>query len=463
MSILQKEAPLWGSRFRKELDERAKRFSSSIAIDKDLYKEDIAGSIAHVEMLSRMHIIPEVDSIAIVRALREIEEEIENGQLVFSEDEEDIHLAIEKRLIDKIGDSGGKVHTARSRNDQVTLDTRLFLRKQILGIKEELRHLQISLLAKASENIDVIMPGYTHMQQAQPILLAHHLLAYVSMFERDHGRLSDCLERASYSPLGAAALAGTSFPIDRGVTARALGFEGVITNSIDAVSDRDHLIEFVSDCSIVMMHLSRIAEELILWSTKEFGFIEMDDSVTTGSSIMPQKKNPDMAELVRGKTGRVYGDLINLLTIMKGLPLAYNRDMQEDKTPLFDAAETTKDSLEIMALVVERTSFNSEAMKRGFESGELLATEMADYLVCKGLSFRNAHHIAGAVVAHCAEKEIPLQELSFDVLSSFSPLFGKDIAEVLDPMKSITLKRSEGSTSKDSVLSQIEHFKKILL
>jgi argininosuccinate lyase len=307
------------------------------------------------------------------------------------------------------------------------------------------------------------MPGYTHLQQAQPILLAHHLLAYVSMLERDHGRLSDCLERASYSPLGAAALAGTSFPIDRNATARALGFDGIVANSIDAVSDRDHLIEFASSCSIVMMHLSRLAEELILWSTKEFGFIEMDDSVTTGSSIMPQKKNPDMAELVRGKTGRVFGDLVNLLTIMKGLPLAYNRDMQEDKTPLFDAAETTQDSLEIMALVIESTLFNAEAMKRGFENGELLATEMADYLVRKGLSFRNAHHIAGAVVAHCAEKKIPLQELDFDTLSSFSTLFGKDIAEVFDPMKSVALKRSEGSTSKDSVLSQIEHFKKILL
>ena len=461
---------LWKGQFRKPLDPDALRFSSSLNVDRRLYREDLRGSLAHVSMLGRQGILPPADVRAIRRGLRAIEREIESAKFPRLVEEgrdgrfraEDIHMAIEARLISKIGQVGAKLHTARSRNDQVALDERLFLRRTIPRLVKLMRGLQRALLRTAKRNGLCVIPGYTHLQRAQPVLLAHHLLAYVSMLERDIGRFSDCLRRSDRSPLGAGALAGTSFPIDRARVARTLGFSGVEENSIDAVSDRDALIEFVACSAIVMMHLSRLAEEFVLWSSQEWRFLELADEFTTGSSIMPQKKNPDMAELVRGKTGRVYGDLMALLTVMKGLPLAYNRDLQEDKEPVFDAADTVDRSLQIMTAMLRTARFVTGRFEEELNEDFLLATELADYLTRKGLPFRTAHAIVGQVVALCKHRAITLKALPLREYRKFSPLFSKDLYALLDVRTSLALKRSAGSTAPREVAKAIARWERTL-
>ena len=444
---------LWSGRFRTRLDPAALKFSSSLEVDKRLFREDIEGSLAHVAMLAKQKIITARDALKIRRALQQIRRELETGKfpLVGSTNgrfvAEDIHMAIEQRLMEKIGEVGGKLHTARSRNDQIALDERLYLRTAIRETTQGIRRLQKALVAKASKYQGVLMPGYTHLQRAQPILLAHHLLAYVAMLDRDSERFMDCLKRVNRSPLGAGALAGTSFPIDRRYVAKSLGFERTLDNSIDAVSDRDVQIEFIAACALVMMHLSRLCEDLVLWSSEEWNFAEIGDAFTTGSSIMPQKKNPDMAELVRGKTGRVYGDLMSLLTVMKGLPLSYNRDMQEDKEPLFDAADTVANSLSICTAMIGSTGFHRDRFEKEMTSDFLLATELADYLVRKGLPFRKAHAIVGDIVRECIDRKLSLHMFPLADYQKKSRLFGKDVYSILTPRSSISRKRSSGSTS----------------
>ena len=461
---------LWTGRFRTRLDPEALAFSSSLDIDKRLYREDIEGSLAHVRMLARQKIIPRNEASKVQRALIEIRRELDSGTLkvpVHTKQRdrfvaEDIHMLIENRLIEKIGSVGGKLHTGRSRNDQVALDERLYLRKVIAGILLEIRRLQKALVTKAKRYEDVIMPGYTHLQRAQPILLAHHLLAYVSMLDRDRERLKECLQRVNRSPLGAGALAGTSLPIHRKQAAASLGFDGIIENSIDAVSDRDVQIEFISCCAIIMMHLSRFAEELVLWSSQEWRFADIGEEFTTGSSIMPQKKNPDMAELVRGKTGSVYGDLIALLTVMKGLPLAYNRDMQEDKTPLFHAADTTSDSLHISSLMLTSVTFNRHRFEKELDNDFLLATDLADYLVRKGMPFRKAHSVVGEIVQTCVVRGVSLKEFPLEDYRRHSRLFDRHVYDALSARASLRNKRSSGSTSPNEVHKAIQFWQKRL-
>jgi argininosuccinate lyase len=453
---------LWSGRFTESLADLAHRFSSSIAQDGKLYREDIAGSIAHARMLGTIGVLSGDESEQIIEGLRSIQDEIERGDFVLSAEEEDIHMAIEKKLVDAIGEAGGKLHTGRSRNDQVALDERLYMKRVLPMIRLSLRELQRTLVKIATEHQDTIMPGYTHMQRAQPVLLAHHLLAYVEMFDRDHERVTQCYARLDLSPLGSAAFGGSPFPLDRHAVATELEFAGITRNSIDAVSDRDYLIEFAAIGSIIMMHLSRMAEELVLWTSSEFGFVTMSDAVTTGSSIMPQKKNPDMAELVRGKTGRVYGALVNLLTTMKGLPLAYNRDMQEDKQPMFEVADTVSSSLQIMDLLLRESRFNEVRMRAAVEEGFLNATEMADYLVRKGIPFRTAHSITGHVVAHCAAKGVTLESQDLETLRRFCEDFDADLYECLKPEASVRAKRSEGSTSPAEIQRQLAHWNGLL-
>ncbi len=459
-----------GGPFRGGLDPQALRFSSSLDVDRRLYHEDIEGSLAHVTMLARRKIIDPRDAAAIRKALLDIGREIERGSFFNADGRtgrgrfvaEDIHMAIEHRLIQKIGPRGGKLHTGRSRNDQVATDERIYLRKTVARIISAIRTLQRSILGRAERYHTIVMPGYTHLQPAQPILLAHHLLAYVSMLERDRERLSDCLKRVRLSPLGAGAMAGTSFPIDRRLAARLLGFDGILSNSIDAVSDRDVQIEFIGICAIIMMHLSRFAEELVLWSSEEWGFVRIGEKFTTGSSIMPQKRNPDMAELVRGKAGRVYGDLVALLTVMKGLPLSYNRDMQEDKGPLFDAADTVSASLDIFARMVGTLSFDKTLFEKAGRQDFLLATELADYLVRKGMPFRSAHAVVGEIVRLCLRKKIGLKALPYAEYRRQSTLFGKDLWKILDVRASVMAKKSEGSTSPREIRKALRGWKKAL-
>jgi argininosuccinate lyase len=453
---------LWGGRFKEPLSEIALNFSSSIEFDKLLYEEDIAGSIAHVEMLAATKVLIASEARRIRTALKSIQKEIETGKFKLTAEYEDVHMAVEQRLTQKIGALGGKLHTARSRNDQIALDERLFLRSAIREISKLIINLQRVLVYKAEKNFGVLMPGYTHLQRAQPIMLSHHLLAYVSMLERDFERYQECCKRLNKSPLGAAAFAGTSFPIDRALVARKLHFDGIVENSIDAVSDRDYLIEFTAASSILMMHLSRFAEELVLWTTKEFGFAQISDAYSTGSSIMPQKKNPDMAELVRGKTGRVYGALISLLTMMKGLPLAYNRDMQEDKKPMFDVVSTTRQCLYIFAHVLVHTTFNKNKLAEELRTDFLSATDMADYLVHKGIPFREAHEIIGKVVAHCISHKMYFGNLDLESLKQFSSKFEPDIFEHILPQNSVEQKQSAGSTNPHEVKKQIVHWTRTL-
>ena len=392
---------LWKGRFSKEANSSAEEFNASIEFDQRLYKQDITGSIAHAKMLAKQGILSAEDALLIEKTLLEILADIEAGNVRFTIQPEDIHMNIESILTERLGDAGKRLHTARSRNDQVAVDIRLYLKEQIELTMTRILALQKALLETAAANQDTVMPGYTHLQRAQPVTLAYHLLAYYQMFKRDRTRFADCLARMDYLPLGSGALAGTTYDTDREFLAAKLGFAGICPNAMDAVSDRDFAIEFLSCCSICMMHLSRFCEELILWSSSEFSFIEMDDAFSTGSSIMPQKKNPDMAELIRGKTGRVYGDLFTLLTIMKGLPLAYNKDMQEDKLPVFDAADTLTASLSIFTEMLSTIKVNAAAMEKSAKSGFMNATDAADYLVGKGLPFRDCHEIIGRIVLHC--------------------------------------------------------------
>jgi argininosuccinate lyase len=450
----------WAGRFRQKTSKIVESFTESISFDRRLWKYDIEGSIAHARMLGRQGIITKRETEKIVRGLAAIAKEIENRSFVFRDELEDIHMNIEAALIRKIGDTGGKLHTARSRNDQVSLDLRLYLRSETEEIISLLRKLQKTLLNIATRHISALMPGYTHLQRAQPVLLSHHLLAYAGMFQRDAERLQDAFKRINQLPLGACALAGTTLPIDRVYVAKVLGFEGVFHNSIDAVSDRDFAIEFLSDCAILIMHLSRLAEELILWSTEEFSFIELPDAFTTGSSIMPQKKNPDVAELVRGKAGRVYGHLVSLLTVMKGLPLSYNRDMQEDKVPVFDTVDTVKSCLTVLNEMLPGISFNTEKMKTTAGEAFSTATDVAEYLVRKGLPFRKAHEITGRLVRHCIKKKKKLAELALEEIKVFSSLFERDVFSFLQPDESIKNKKSSGSTSLAEVRKQIRRLVK---
>ena len=452
----------WSGRFEKETDKLVEEFTASISFDKRLYKYDTEGSIAHCMMLAKCKIIKNGEADKIIKGLRDIKKEIDSGRFKFDIALEDIHMNIERRLIDKIGTVGGKLHTARSRNDQVALDIRLYLRDEIGEIVSLIRGLKKSIVKKAKGNIDVIMPGYTHLQMAQPVLFSHHLLAYYDMFDRDEERFLDMLKRVNVMPLGSAAMAGTNYPIDRKYVAKLLQFPAVTTNSMDAVGDRDFSIEFLSTSAILMMHLSRFSEELIIWSTSEFGFIELDDSFCTGSSIMPQKKNPDVPELVRGKTGRVYGNLMSLLTTMKSLPLAYNKDMQEDKEPLFDTIDTVKASLLIYSKMIGTIKLNRDRLGEAVFQGFMTATDMADYLVMKGLPFRDAHEVVGKVVSFCIKSHKLLSDLTFYELQKFSKSFKKDIFSFIKTEKSVDRKDVIGGTSKRQVLMRIAEIEKII-
>jgi argininosuccinate lyase len=446
----------WAGRFKIKTSKIVEHFTESISFDNRLWKYDIEGSIAHAKMLGKQRIISEEDSEKIMQGLKEIAADIEKGKFKFKEDLEDIHMNIESALIKKIGDTGGKLHTARSRNDQVTLDLRLYLREESKEILSLINKFQRILINVATKHINSLMPGYTHLQRAQPVLLSHHLLAHGEMLERDKERFKDTLKRINILPLGASAIAGTTFPIDRFYVARLLGFDDISRNSIDSVSDRDFVIEFLSNSSILIMHLSRLAEELVLWSTEEFRFIEISDDFTTGSSAMPQKKNPDVAELIRGKTGRVYGNLFSILTIMKGLPLSYNRDLQEDKPPIFDTVDTVKACLDILNEMVPGIRFNTNRMYETAVEGYSVATDIAEYLVKKGLPFRKAHELTGKLVLYCVSKKKKLEGLTLKELNKFSTLISDDIYSYLRPEKSVKGKKSTGSTSPDEVRKQIK-------
>lgn len=446
---------LWGGRFTQPTDKFVEEFTASIDFDKRLYHQDIRGSVAHARMLGRQGIIPHEDVEKIVHGLKEILEQIEAGQFDFSVGLEDIHMNIEARLSQKIGEAGKRLHTGRSRNDQVALDIRLYLRDEIVEVVAYLDMLIDSLLEQAEKNLDLVMPGFTHLQSAQPILFSHHMLAYVEMFKRDKGRMEDCLRRVNVLPLGAGALAGTTFPIDREYVAEQLDFPAVTRNSLDSVSDRDFAIEFISASSILMMHLSRLSEELIIWSTSAFRFVDLSDGFCTGSSIMPQKKNPDVPELVRGKTGRVYGNLMALLTVMKALPLAYNKDMQEDKEPLFDTIDTVKGSLKIFADMIREMRVNALSMERAAGQGFSTATDVADYLVRKGLPFRDAHEAVGKAVAYCVENEMNLEELTLAEWQLFSPHFAEDIFAVITVEASVNARNVIGGTARNRVETEI--------
>ncbi len=452
----------WSGRFSQKTSEALESFTESISFDRKLWKHDIAGSIAHAKMLAKQRIITSKESASIIAGLSETAEAIRRGKFRFSPELEDVHMNIESSLTDRIGDPGRKLHTARSRNDQVALDLRLYLREQMHNIIALIRKLQKTFVAMAEQHQDTVMPGYTHLQRAQPVLLAHHLLAYVEMFQRDRDRFRDCLRRTDSCPLGSCALAGTSLPTDRAYTAKLLGFSQVSGNSIDAVSDRDFALEFLSCTAISMMHLSRLAEELILWSTEEFGFLEISDRFTTGSSIMPQKKNPDVMELMRGKTGRVYGNLMALLTLMKGLPLAYNRDMQEDKLPVFDSAETLTACLSVLLKMMKGVKFNITRLKETAAGGYATATDIAEYLVRKGVPFRAAHEITGRIVLSCISRNIPLTSLSLRELRAFSPALSADVLAVLDPAASVKARSSFGGTSPSEVKRQLRHYRRLL-
>ncbi|MBC7190132.1 argininosuccinate lyase [Candidatus Aerophobetes bacterium] len=452
----------WGGRFKEGTAKTLEEFSQSISFDRRLWQEDIEGSRAHAKMLCKQGIITEEELKQILKGLAEIEREIKEGKFQFKEELEDIHMNIEKALIEKTGSAGAKLHTARSRNDQVATDLRLYLRKRVNELIELTEKFEKTLVNVAEKNIDTIMPGYTHLQKAQPVLLAHHLLAYAWMLERDRERLKEALKRLNLCPLGAGALAGSSLSIDRHYTAKELGFEEPIPNSMDAVSDRDFVLDVLYCGAMLMMHLSRLAEEIILWATDEFRFIELPDKFSTGSSMMPQKKNPDPAELIRGKTGRVYGNLLSMLTTMKGLPLTYNRDMQEDKEPVFDTIDTVIMSLRVITEMLPEIKFNKERMKEACGSGYITATDIAEYLVKKGVPFRNAHEITGKIVLYCNEKGKNLNELSIKELKKFSPKIEKDLYAILTPEGSIDSKNSYGSTSKKSVKEQIRMLRKRL-
>ena len=422
---------LWGGRFTKETDQLVNNFNASISFDQKFFRQDIRGSIAHAYMLGNQGIITKEESKQIQDGLKGILSDIENGKLEITDEYEDIHTFMEATLIERIGDVGKKLHTGRSRNDQVALDMRLYTRDELLKVDEEVKELMIVILRIMKENLETYMPGFTHLQKAQPVTVAHHFGAYFEMFKRDRSRLSDIYKRMNYCPLGAGALAGTTYPLDRELTASLLGFYGPTLNSMDSVSDRDYLIEFLSALSTIMMHLSRFSEEICIWNSNEYKFIELDDAYSTGSSIMPQKKNPDIAELVRGKTGRVYGSLMSLLTTMKGIPLAYNKDMQEDKELSFDAFDTVKGCVRLFRGMIDTMKFNDKRMEDSAKHGFTNATDAADYLVKKGVPFRDAHGIVGQLVLHCLNKGIALDDMSLEEYKAISPVFENDIYEAI--------------------------------
>lgn len=453
---------LWGGRFTASAEEWVDEFGASISFDQELVLEDIQGSIAHATMLAKCGILTAEEVNTIVTGLKTLKEKAEKKELEFSTKYEDIHLNLEHLLTELVGPVGGKLHTARSRNDQVATDMHLYLREQVKLTGTLINEFQAVLLKKAGEHVETIMPGYTHLQRAQPISFGHHLMAYFWMLERDKQRFLSALERINISPLGAGALAGTTFPIDREYSAELLGFDGIYQNSLDAVSDRDFILEFMSASSIMMMHLSRFAEEMILWSSQEFRFIELDDTFATGSSIMPQKKNPDMAELIRGKTGRVYGGLMSLLTILKGLPLAYNKDMQEDKEGMFDTVKTVQGSLKIFAGMVESMTVNKDNMESSVTKDFSNATELADYLAAKGMPFREAHEVVGKLVLHCIQKGCYLADLSFEEFKKSSSLFAEDIYDALNPYNAVVRRNSAGGTGFAEVTSQIKKGKLLI-
>ncbi len=445
----------WAGRFTQPTDEFVEAFTASIDFDQRLYRYDIQGSIAHARMLAKQNIITDEEAQTIVSGLESILVDIEAGNFEFSVSLEDIHMNIEAQLIERIGSVGGKLHTARSRNDQVALDIRLYLRDELQTVQVYLDKLQESLLDQAEANLSVIMPGYTHLQTAQPVLFSHHMLAYYEMLRRDAGRFADLCKRLNLLPLGAGALAGTTFPIDREFVAEQLGFDGVTRNSLDSVSDRDFALEFCGASSILMMHLSRLSEELIIWSSADFDFISLSDSFCTGSSIMPQKKNPDVPELVRGKTGRVYGNLVSLLTVMKALPLAYNKDMQEDKEPLFDTLDTVKGSLKVFADMIAQLTVNADNMREAAARGFSTATDVADYVVRKGIPFRDAHEIVGKTVRYCIENNKDIPELSLEEFRSFSEHIEADIYDYVTLDASVNARRATGGTAREAVQREI--------
>lgn len=453
--------PMWEGRFSKKLDERTNDFNSSIKFDHRMYKQDIKGSIAHSKMLSKQGIIKE-EAKSIIEGLNKILEDLENGKLEFDPNSEDIHMFIEEELTKRIGDNGKKLHTARSRNDQVVLDIRMYLKEEVEELKEKLKELIHTFIKKAEENMNAIMPGYTHMQRAQPVTFAHHLIAYVQMFLRDLERLNETYKRIDVCPIGSCALAGTTYPLDREFEAKELGFSKITENSLDGVSDRDFVIELLSDISIIMMHLSRISEEIILWCSWEFKFIELDDSFSTGSSIMPQKKNPDITELIRGKTGRVYGDLFTILTVMKGTPLAYNKDMQEDKEAIFDALDTVNLCITTLDPLVETMKVKKENMKKAAAEGFINATDCADYLTVKGVPFRDAYKIVGNLVKYCIDNNTILEKLDISIYKSFSEVFDEDIYDVIDLINCVNKRNVPGGPASDQVKRQIDQAKKNL-
>jgi argininosuccinate lyase len=445
----------WGGRFSEGTDAEVEAFTASLRYDNRLYQCDIEGSIAHARMLAKQGIIQKKECRAIIAGLQQIHRDITLGEFSFHSSDEDIHMAIEKSLIQRIGEVGGKLHTARSRNDQVALDTRLYLRGEIDELVDLVNNLQKALLEQAKKEIGVILPGYTHMQKAQPVLLSHYLLAFWEMFDRDLSRLNDCRVRVNVMPLGAAALAGTGLPIDRQYVARLLKFPRVTQNSMDTVSDRDFVAEFIFVASLVMAHLSRFCEDLILWSTDEFGYIEIADSFTTGSSIMPQKKNPDVAELIRGKTGRVYGDLAAVLTLLKGLPMTYNRDLQEDKEALFDAVDTVNASLRIFTRMVGHITFKRDKMAKGAQGGFSTATDIAEYLAVRGVPFREAHGIVGGIVAFCIQNKKQLTELTMKEFLDFYSGFDEDVLKCLTVNQSVGARKGRGGTAEETVRMRI--------
>ncbi len=450
------ETKAWGGRFNQPTDDLVEHFTASILFDRRLYTYDIQGSIAHCRMLAKCDIIAEEEASQIISGLQAIEAEIDRGEFSFDVRWEDIHMHIERRLIEMIGPVGGKLHTARSRNDQIALDVRLYLRDEIRTILDDIVQLQRTLIDLAERHLDVIMPGYTHLQRAQPIRLSHHLLAYDEMFERDRQRFTECLTRVNVLPLGAGALATTTYPIDRVYVARLLDFPQLAENSIDAVSDRDFVIECCADAALVMMHLSRLSQEITLWCSAEFGFIELSDAFSTGSSIMPQKKNPDVAELARGKTGRVYGHLQGVLTVMKGLPLAYNSDMQEDKEALFDVVDTVKACLRVFAPMLASLTVHPERMRRAAAEGFGTATDMADYLAAQGMPFREAHEIVGRIVRHCLDQQRSLEDLSLDELHTFSPLFDGDVYAAIALDASVDRRQVRGGPARLVVAERLK-------
>ncbi len=453
---------MWAGRFTKQLDEQVNDFNSSIRVDSRMYRQDIGGSIAHATMLSEQGIIEKEDAEKIICGLESILSDIEGGSLQFDPTAEDIHMFVEAELTQRIGDVGKKLHTARSRNDQVALDVRLYLRDETDGVIELIRSLIKTIVDIAEKYKDTVMPGYTHLQRAQPITFGQHLLAYAGMFMRDIGRFTDAAARMNYSPLGSCALAGTTYPTNRRRVAQLLSMNGIVENSLDGVSDRDFAVELANACSLLMMHMSRFSEEMILWCSFEFRFIELDDAYSTGSSIMPQKKNPDIAELVRGKTGRVYGNLVTLLTMLKGLPLAYNKDMQEDKEAIFDSFDTVKQCLPIFEAMLSTMTVNRDKMREAAAGGFINATDVADYLAKKGLPFRSAYKVSGTLVAYCIEHNTVLEKLTLSEFKEFSDLFDEDIYEAINLENCTFSRTSEGGTAVTSVERQIENIRKAM-